>query len=102
MLMYPRPLSEVAATCELSPLPSLTAREGNTLALGWFDEIGTAAMAAAAASNAMEIADGKRTVVDSKGLCSAVLACAPPLVPYLVCFVGTNFLLINCRRICAP
>ncbi|CAN0111245.1 unnamed protein product, partial [Laminaria digitata] len=53
-----RPLSEVGSTCELSPLPSLTAREGNTLALGRFDEIGTATMAAAAASNAMEIADG--------------------------------------------
>lgn len=57
--MYLRPLSEVASTCGLSPLPALTAREGSTLALGRFDQVGTAAMAAAAASNAMEIADGK-------------------------------------------
>ncbi|CAN0556817.1 unnamed protein product, partial [Ectocarpus sp. 12 AP-2014] len=36
----------------------LTAREGSTLELGRFDQIGTAAVAAAAASNAIEIADG--------------------------------------------
>ncbi|CAN0102013.1 unnamed protein product, partial [Hapterophycus canaliculatus] len=54
-----RPVSEVASSCDLSPLATLTAREGNTLVLGRFDRIGTAAMAAAAASNAIEIADGE-------------------------------------------
>lgn len=54
-----RPLLEVASSCELSPLSSLTAQEGSTLVLGRFDQIGTAGMAAAAASNAIEIADGK-------------------------------------------
>lgn len=54
-----RPLSEAASSCELSPLSTLTASEGNTLTLGRFDRVGTAAMAAAAASNAIEIADGE-------------------------------------------
>lgn len=50
---------DATSSCELSPLSTLTAREGSTLALGRFDRIGAAAMAAAAASNAIEIADGK-------------------------------------------
>lgn len=50
---------EAASSCELSPLSALTAREGSTLVLGRFDQVGTAAMAAAAASNAIEIADGE-------------------------------------------
>ena len=54
-----RPLLEAASSCELSPLSTLTAREGSTLVLGRFDQVGTAAMAAAAASNAVEIADGE-------------------------------------------
>ncbi|CBJ27242.1 Histidyl-tRNA Synthetase Similar to Histidine Ammonia-Lyase [Ectocarpus siliculosus] len=53
-----RPLLEVLSSCELSPLSTLTGREGSTLELGRFDQIGTAAVAAAAASNAIEIADG--------------------------------------------
>lgn len=47
------------SSCELSPLSTLTAREGSTLELGRFDQIGTAAVAAAAAFNAIEIADGE-------------------------------------------
>lgn len=54
-----RPLLEVASSCALSPLSTLTLREGKTLVLGRFDQIGTAAMAAAAAANAIEIADGE-------------------------------------------
>eukprot|EP00903_Cladosiphon_okamuranus_P009772 g9291.t1 len=53
-----RPLLEVISSCELSPLSTLTVLEGSTLVLGRFDQVGTAAMAAAAASNAIEIADG--------------------------------------------
>lgn len=60
MMSCGRPLLEVASSCELSLLSTLTAQEGNSLVLGRFDQIGTAAMAAAAASNAVEIADGKR------------------------------------------
>lgn len=59
MMSCGRPLLEVASSCELSPLATLTAQEGNTLVLGRFDQIGTAAMAAAAASNVIDIADGK-------------------------------------------
>lgn len=55
-----RPLLDVASSCEISPLATLTAREGSTLALGRFDKIGAAAVTAAAAVNVIEIADGKR------------------------------------------
>lgn len=55
-----RPLLDVASSCEISPLATLTVREGNTLVLGRFDRIGTAAVAAAAAVNVIEIADCKR------------------------------------------
>lgn len=55
-----RPLADVVSSCGLSPLPRLTLRERSTLALGRFDQIGMAAMAAGAAENAIEIADGKR------------------------------------------
>ena len=57
--VYARPLLEVASSCGLSPLSTLTAREGSTLVLGRFDQVGAAAVAAAAASNAIEIADGE-------------------------------------------
>lgn len=57
--MYARPWREAASSCELSPLAVLTRSEGNTIVLGSFVGIGVAAMAAAAAANAIEIADGK-------------------------------------------
>lgn len=54
---------DAASTCGLSPLSTLTAREGDTLVLGRFDLVGTAAMAAAAACNVIEIADGEDPVL---------------------------------------
>ncbi|CAN0103580.1 unnamed protein product, partial [Sphacelaria rigidula] len=53
-----RPLLEAASACGLSPLSMLTPGEGKTIALGNFVGVGVAAMAAGAAANAIEIADG--------------------------------------------
>lgn len=49
----------MVAKSGVSPLEALTQQEGTTLELGRFDQIGMAALASAAALNAVEIADGE-------------------------------------------
>lgn len=56
---HTRPWQEAASSCDLSPLTALTHSEGTTIVLGSFAGIGEVAMAAGAAANAIEIADGE-------------------------------------------
>lgn len=59
VLRADRPLEDALSSCGVAPVSDLSLGEGRALALGRFDRIGVAAMAAGAAVNAIEIADGK-------------------------------------------
>ncbi|CAM9627319.1 unnamed protein product, partial [Discosporangium mesarthrocarpum] len=68
-----RPLMDALTEASLSPLPNLYDSEWRTVSLGTFTDVGIAALAAAAAANAVEIADGVSCLT-----CEAVGAEAGP------------------------